>query len=374
MACLERRDEMPAFPEDIEQALLEKVKILPSWGPRRVLARRGAVTGMSLVRCTRVFDASGRFAPELDAKETTTVEADQVIVAIGQGADLAYASTAAVAIARNLVVVDPKTGATNLRGVFAAGDATSGPASVVEAIASGRRAAAAIDVHLGGAASSEADEPGTVLTPVNVAALQKSVRVAAAERELSIRTIDGEDKATIDLEAVAREALRCANCGCVAVNASDLAPALVALGATIRTNRRTISAERFFAARQLRSTVLEAGELVEAIEVPAPKPGTRQSFIKFRTRASIDFPILSVATVLAMRDDTISQARIVLGAVAPVPVRATAAEAALKGQEPKAAAARAGEAAIAAAHPLARNGFKVPIVAALVARSIVEAE
>ena len=91
MACLESLETMPAIPEDVEQALEEEITILPSWGPHRVLEQDGKLTGMELVRCTAVFDKDGRFAPAFDTAVKTVVAADQVLVAIGQAADLSYA-------------------------------------------------------------------------------------------------------------------------------------------------------------------------------------------------------------------------------------------------------------------------------------------
>jgi len=79
---------MPAIPEDLELAHEENIAILPSWGPLRVLEQNGALTGLELVCCTSVFNKEGRFAPEFDSTTTMTVEADQVLVAIGQAADL----------------------------------------------------------------------------------------------------------------------------------------------------------------------------------------------------------------------------------------------------------------------------------------------
>jgi NADPH-dependent glutamate synthase beta subunit-like oxidoreductase len=374
MACLERRDEMPAFPEDIDQALLERVKIMTSWGPGRVIERGGKLTGLELVRCTSVFDAQRRFAPTFDPATKTAVDADQVITAIGLGVDLAYAGKV-LKVERNVPVLDQETGATSARGVFAGGDMTSGPASVVEALAAGRRAAEAIHAGLAaGASLAEAQrrqgKAGTdAPLEFDPAALSRSKRAKGAEVPVGQRKIDREDRATLAAEAVEAEARRCANCGCVAVNASDLAPALVALGAAIKTTRRTVAAEEFFAVEPRRSTVLEPGELVEEIVVPAPPAGARQGFSKFRTRASIDFPIASVAAVLAMKGDTVAGARIVLGAVAPVPQRATSAEVYLRGKRPDAAtAAEAAALAVEGVTPLARNRFKVQIAKALVGR------
>jgi NADPH-dependent glutamate synthase beta subunit-like oxidoreductase len=372
MACLERRDEMPAFPEDIDQALLERVKIMPSWGPHRVLLEGSALAGLELVRCTAVFDAQGRFAPTFDPATKATVHADQVLTAIGLGVDLSYAGQY-LKVERNVAVVDKETGATSVRGVFAGGDMTIGPASVVEALAAGRRAAEAIHAGL---ANGKAATQATVVVSrptealeFDAGALGRSKRVTESEVPVGQRKIDREDRATLAAEAVEAEARRCANCGCVAVNASDIAPALIALGAAIKTTRRTVAAEDFFAVEPRRSTVLEPGELVEEIVVPAPPAGARQGFSKFRTRASIDFPIASVAAMLTMKGDTVAGARIVLGAVAAVPLRAASAEAYLRGKRPDAAtAAQAAALAVEGVTPLARNRFKVQIAKALVGK------
>ena len=150
MACLESLETMPAIPEDIEQAHEEGITILPSWGPQRVVERDGKLAGMAFVRCTSVFDKDGRFAPAFDPAVTTVFEADQVLVAIGQAADLAYAGPA-LRTERGMIVIDGMTGATSLEGVFAGGDVTGDRATVVQAMAAGQRAAASIDAYLTGA-------------------------------------------------------------------------------------------------------------------------------------------------------------------------------------------------------------------------------
>ena len=83
MVCLEQRNEMPAYQEEIEATLAEGIKIRNGWGPKRILGN-GSVTGIEFKRCTRVFDDQKRFSPVFDENELTTVDADQIIVAIGQ--------------------------------------------------------------------------------------------------------------------------------------------------------------------------------------------------------------------------------------------------------------------------------------------------
>jgi NADPH-dependent glutamate synthase beta subunit-like oxidoreductase/Pyruvate/2-oxoacid:ferredoxin oxidoreductase delta subunit len=151
MACLESRREMPANPWEVEMALEEDVRLMPSWGPRRILGDNGHVTGIELVRCTAVFDAAGCFSPQFDDQITHTEETDQVIFAVGQSADLScLAGECECKPAQHLIEADSQTQATSLPGVFAGGDMASGPGTIIQAIASGKRAASHIDKYLGG--------------------------------------------------------------------------------------------------------------------------------------------------------------------------------------------------------------------------------
>lgn len=158
MACLETREEMPAHRWEIESALEEGVKVFTSLGPQRVLdeGKEGRVTGIELIKCTSVFDAQGRFNPSFDACSLQTLEADMVILAIGQSTDLDFLrNSLTLKLARNLIPVNPETGETGVPWIFAGGDGTHLPGSIIEAIASGRRAASAIDRYLGGTGDVE---------------------------------------------------------------------------------------------------------------------------------------------------------------------------------------------------------------------------
>jgi NADPH-dependent glutamate synthase beta subunit-like oxidoreductase len=149
MVCLECREEMPANPWDIELAQEEEIQILPSWGPARILREGNQLTGIELIECTSVFDESGIFNPTFSEKRKA-LEADQVILAIGQTADLSFLDAGLRKDQSDLIAVELETQKTDLKGVFAGGDVASGPSSIIEAIASGRRAASAIDKYLGG--------------------------------------------------------------------------------------------------------------------------------------------------------------------------------------------------------------------------------
>jgi len=369
MACLECEEEMPAVPEDVEQVLEEGLRIMNSWGPHRILEQDGRLVGMEMVRCTSVFDEAGRFAPAFDGEVKTVIEVDQVFVAIGQAADLSYAGLG-MKTERGFIVTEARTAATSLEGVFAGGDVTGGSLTVVHAMADGRSAAASIDAYLAGAQPEPAPVSRARLA-VNPDALLVSDRAETPRRAVPQRTLWDEDGATLGQEVMAGEAVRCANCGCVAVNASDIAPALIALDARVKTTRRTLAAEDLFTAAESRTTVLAPDELIEEIEIPAPPPGSRQHYLKFRTRNAIDFPIVSLAFCAGVRDGRFHGAKVVLGAVAPVPFRVAEVEALVEGREPgEALAAEAGTLAVRNAQPLVRNKLKVEVVKALLRKAI----
>ena len=147
---------------------------------------------------------------------------------------------------------------------------------------------------------------------------------------------------------------------CVAVNPSDTAPALVALNATIKTSKRDIAAEDFWAVGIPGSTVLDDDEIVTGVEVP-PFSG-KSAFLKFAIRKAIDFPIVNCAAAVNGSD-----VRICLNAVHNNPYRATKAEEAIAGKSiDEASTEAAGTAAVQGATKLAYNAYKVQIAKAMV--------
>jgi xanthine dehydrogenase YagS FAD-binding subunit len=155
---------------------------------------------------------------------------------------------------------------------------------------------------------------------------------------------------------------------CVAVNPSDTAPALVALNAKIKTNKRLIEAETFWDMTIPGSTILAADEIVTEVQIPTPAAGCKSAFIKFAIRKSIDFPIVNCAAMIGNGD-----ARICLNAVYNKPYRALKAEEAIKGKkidEVNADAAGAAAVATAKALPGDRNKWKIPIAKTMVKRAI----
>lgn len=165
---------------------------------------------------------------------------------------------------------------------------------------------------------------------------------------------------------------------CAIVHPSALAVALVALGAkvelTSKSGKREVALADFFVAPETdvqRENAIGAGEILTEIRVPALATGTRTAYVKQGEKESFDWPLSEVAVVLEMDGKTVRRASVVLGAAAPVPHRATKAEAALAGKTLDLATARAAaKAAVEGATPLARNGYKVMVTEAIVRRTI----
>jgi xanthine dehydrogenase YagS FAD-binding subunit len=159
--------------------------------------------------------------------------------------------------------------------------------------------------------------------------------------------------------------------GCLAVGASDIAVALVALDALIVTTKQTLPAELFFRATATNSTVLAADELITEIQIPKPPAGAKQRYDKFTLRKPIDFAIVSVASILTLDHGVCKDARIVLGAVAPEPLRTRKAEEVLHGRTiDEEIATETATQALAGASPLKMNDYKVEIAKVLVKRAL----
>jgi xanthine dehydrogenase YagS FAD-binding subunit len=165
---------------------------------------------------------------------------------------------------------------------------------------------------------------------------------------------------------------------CVAAHPSDPATALLALDAevTIRGagGERTMPIGDFFAAPEegrRRETTLAPGEIVTKIRLPASAPDERSAYRKAMDRKVWAFALIGVAARVVMDGNRVSQARLVLGGVAPVPWRVPDAEAVLVGLSLDAATIdRAAELALAGAIPLAKNAYKIPLARALVRRAL----
>lgn len=157
MASLESFEEMPVMrttqgKEEFEEAKREGVIFHPQRGPRRFIGHNGRVTAVEFIGVTRTYDDDGRFNPQYDPSFSEMMEADSVILAIGQQADLSFLQPedGIQLTPQGTIRVDPATLATTAPGVFAGGDVAFGPRNLIEAVANGKRAALSIDDYLRG--------------------------------------------------------------------------------------------------------------------------------------------------------------------------------------------------------------------------------
>ena len=219
--CLEPRDEMPAWEKEVGEAIDEGIVVNPSWSPSEIRQENGRVVGIEFTRCVCVYDDEGCFNPTCDLDDTQFVAADDLIIAIGQAADMSFLSEDSQ-LERELwgaLVVDSNTLATNVPGVFAGGDFTTGPTFAIRAIASGRRAAISIDKYLGGDAGRVyiPDEKSPRHTGSGLALEEESSedqpRVEVGLEEAGNRIKDfREVEKGFTREQAHREAKRCLRC------------------------------------------------------------------------------------------------------------------------------------------------------------------
>lgn len=217
LVSLEQRNEMPAYPEEIEATLSEGIIIRNGWGPRRFIGN-GVVTGVEFRKCTRVFDDNGQFSPVYDDNILETSTVDMVIIAIGQKIEPEFLEHIGTEKTRSGIAVDSVTLETSLEGVFAGGDAASGPASVIDAVAAGKRATESIvrflkgeNLHSTRFEDTIKSIPAELLPETDK--IEKKQRAKSGELDVPHR-INGfyEVETGISEEQALAEAERCLNC------------------------------------------------------------------------------------------------------------------------------------------------------------------
>jgi NADPH-dependent glutamate synthase beta subunit-like oxidoreductase/NAD-dependent dihydropyrimidine dehydrogenase PreA subunit len=157
MYCLENLDEIPAAREEIEEAEKEGIRLHTRFGPKRVLGTDGKVSGIELIKCSRVFDENRRFNPQFIEGSEEKVDCDTVVLAVGQAADLSWLRPEdnLKLTPRGTLQTDPATMATSRPDVFAGGDVAFGPRIIITAVAEGKRAANSIAKFLTGHVPAE---------------------------------------------------------------------------------------------------------------------------------------------------------------------------------------------------------------------------
>jgi xanthine dehydrogenase YagS FAD-binding subunit len=168
------------------------------------------------------------------------------------------------------------------------------------------------------------------------------------------------------------------NSTCAMVHPSSTAVPLLAMNArvelTSKRGKRTVAMSEFYVAPEeslISETVVQAGELITGIFVPAPEAGTRSAYQKYGEKESFDWPIADAGVVLVMEGSNCRKAAIVLGVAAPTPIRSAAAEAMLAGKTIDEASARAAaKAAMQSATPLSQNGYKTQLFQTAIYRTV----
>ncbi len=150
IVCLEKRHEMPAALEEIEEAESEGIIMHPGFGPKRIIGHDGKVLALETLDTKWVFDQSGRFNPAFHENSEKQLECDTIIMAIGQAAKLDFLRPEdGVQISpRGLISVDRETLMTTAPGIFAGGDCVFGPRLIIDSVGDGKRAAIGIDEYL----------------------------------------------------------------------------------------------------------------------------------------------------------------------------------------------------------------------------------
>ena len=214
------RQEMPADPEEIEDAVAEDINIHFLAAPVKVIGQGGKVAGMECIRMELGEpDASGRRRPVPVEGSEFVLDVDMIIPAIGQRPDSDFLKSEGIQVTKgNTFEVNPDTNATNMAGIFACGDAVSGPATVVETIGDGSKAARAIDRYLRG---EHIPAPGDILPvkqvefeDLDISGYENGERPKMPHLRVEDRVKGFEETALgLTAEQCVAEAKRCFNCG-----------------------------------------------------------------------------------------------------------------------------------------------------------------
>ena len=224
MFCLESRKEMPALPEEVEEAESEGITIDNSWGPKRIVVDNGRVVGVEFKKCVSVFDESKKFNPKFDENQTKIVAADYVLTSVGQGIDWGMlVEGSKIELKPNkAVVADPLTFQTGEPDIFVGGDALTGPKFAIDAIALGKQGSISIhryvngdNLRLGREREYHAlDTTNLKLDSYDSLPRQRPLHIEGAKSKATFADL----RPTFTEEQVKKETERCLGCGAVVVD------------------------------------------------------------------------------------------------------------------------------------------------------------
>lgn len=223
MASLESLEEMPIMRttqgrEEFEEAKREGVRFLPQRGAKRFIGENGRLKAVEFMGVRRTYDDDGRFNPVYDSELVETFEADSVILAIGQQADLSFLGPDdhVELTPQGTIKVDPNTLATSAPGLFAGGDVAFGPRNLIEAVANGKRAALSIDDYLRGVKSELVVNLRIEQLPTRLyrrpEGYEKCEREAPPTLSIDRRTGISEVETSFTEDEAKRQAERCLYC------------------------------------------------------------------------------------------------------------------------------------------------------------------
>ncbi len=215
LVCLEKREEMPAALEEIEEAEEEGIIMHPGLGPKRMIGKDGHVVALEALKTKWVFDENKRFNPAFYEGSETLIECDTIIMAIGQAPKLDFLKKEdGVEISpRGLISVNPQTLMTSASGIFAGGDCVFGPRLIIDSVADGKRAAVGIDEFLRGQKHPDPIVEVEVFKRHSMPLeLLDLVRPAVPMLPLERRTGVTEVEIGYDATSAVEEAQRCLHC------------------------------------------------------------------------------------------------------------------------------------------------------------------
>lgn len=225
MYCLESRDMMPASEEEVLEAEEEGIAIHNCWGPARILVQNNKVTGVEFKRCVSIFDENHRFSPKYDDSDCITIEADNVLITVGQSIEWGNLlnNSKAELNPNKTIKADSFTYQSNQPDVFVGGDCYTGPKFAIDAIAAGKQAAISIHrfVHPGQSLIigrdrreyKELNKDGAILDSYDHTPRQKPEPIEQPSTD-HFRDIRG----TFTEEQVKAETSRCLGCGATVID------------------------------------------------------------------------------------------------------------------------------------------------------------
>ncbi len=226
MFCLESREQMPALPEEIEEALSEDIGINNSWGPKRLIVENGRVTGVEFKKCMSVLDKNRKFNPTFDENVTKIVDADHVLISVGQAINWGNLldGTNVQLNPSKTVQADFVTLQTAEPDVFVGGDAFTGPKFAIDAIALGKEAAVSIHRYVqpgqslligrDNLAYHSLEKANLIFSGYDTQPRQKTEHAHTQEPKETFKDLRG----TFTEEQLKKETERCLGCGATMVD------------------------------------------------------------------------------------------------------------------------------------------------------------